>query len=161
MKLNRIVVATDFSDVSLVAVEAAFNLDLGSDSTLYLLHVLETPGGIDPIAGWVRPSNAELYEEAMDRLGSMVPANSLKEMRIERHVVTGSPVREIARFAKEREADMIIVATHGRTGLARVVMGSTAESLLREAPCQVLVVKPHAANTKDMRGLDFIGQGYG
>ena len=52
MKLNRIVVATDFSDVSLVALEAAFNLDLGSDATLYLLHVLEMPVGIDPIGGW-------------------------------------------------------------------------------------------------------------
>jgi nucleotide-binding universal stress UspA family protein len=128
---------------------------------LYLLHVLETPGGIDPIAGWVRPPDAELYEEAMDRLGSMIPENSLREVRIERHVVTGSPVREIARFAKEREADMIVVGTHGRTGLARVVMGSTAESLLRESPCQVLVVKPHAASTKEARGLDFSSQGYG
>jgi nucleotide-binding universal stress UspA family protein len=161
MKLNRIVVATDFSDVSLVALEAAFNLDLGNDATLYLLHVLETPGGIDPIAGWVRPSNTELYEEAMDRLDSTIPENSLKEMKIERHVVTGSPVREIARFAKEKEADMIVVGTHGRTGVARVLMGSTAESLLRESPCQVLVVKPHVTSTKDTRGLDFIGQGYG
>jgi nucleotide-binding universal stress UspA family protein len=161
MKLNRIVVATDFSDVSLVALEAAFNLELGADATLYLLHVLETPGGIDPIAGWVRPSHAELYEEAMDRLSSMVPENKQKEMRIEPCVVIGSPVREIARFAKEKEADMIVVGTHGRTGVARVLMGSTAESLLRESPCQVLVVKPHVASARVTRALDSSGQGFG
>ena len=49
---------------------------------------------------------------------------------------------------------MIVVGTHGRTGVARVLMGSTAEGLLRESPCQVLVVKPHVASTKDTLRLD-------
>jgi nucleotide-binding universal stress UspA family protein len=145
MNLNRIVVATDFSDVSLAALEAAFNLDLGSNTILYLLHVLDTPVGIDPAIGWIRPSNNDTYDEAMNRMCSLVPENSPKKMTIERYVVAGSPVTEIARFAKEKEADMIVVGTHGRTGLARLLMGSTAEGLLREAPCQVLVVKPHPA----------------
>lgn len=145
MKLNRIVVAIDFSEASLVAWEAAFNLALGSDATMYLLHVVESTGRIDLMAGWAQPSDVDLCEEALYRLGSLVPDDSHKEMRVERYVVIGSPVEEIARFAKEKKADMIVVGTHGRTGLARVLMGSTAEGLLREAPCQVLVVKPHAA----------------
>ena len=148
MKLNRIVVATDFSDVSLLALEAALNLDLGSNATLYLLHVLEIPRVVDPIVGWVPPSDAEPYEDAMDRLASLVPENWQKTVSIERAVVNGSPAREIARFAKDKEADMIVVGTHGRTGIARALMGSTAETLLREAPCQVLVVKPHVAAHK-------------
>lgn len=148
MKLNRIVVATDFSDVSLVALEAAFNLDLGSNATLYLLHVLEMTVGIDPTVGWIRPPNDDLYDEAMKQLCSLVPENSPKKMTIERHIVAGSPITEIARFAKEKDADLIVVGTHGRTGLARMLMGSTAEGLLREAPCQVLVVKPHLAAQK-------------
>ena len=57
-------------------------------------------------------------------------------------LLTGPPADTIADFAEEKGADMIIVGTHGRKGLARVFLGSTAESLLREAPCQVLVVKP-------------------
>jgi universal stress protein A len=143
MKLNRIVVATDFSDVSLRALEAAFSLDLEPDAKLYLLHVMDRPTGLDQFVGWVQPAIAELYEEAMDRLGNLAPKNWRRNVTIEREVVTGTPAKEIARFAREKEADMIIVGTHGRTGLARVLMGSTAESLLREAPCQVLVVKPH------------------
>lgn len=124
--------------------EAAFNLDLNADATLYLLHVLEhRPSGIDPIVGWVRPDVTELYEEAMQRLSALIPQNWPKDVAIECAVVAGTPATEIVRFAKEKGADMIIVGTHGRTGLRRVLMGSTAESLLREAPCQVLVVKPH------------------
>ena len=148
MKLERVVVATDFSGVSLVALEAAFNLDLGGDATLYLLHVVDMPVGIDPTIGWIRPPDDSYNEETMKRLSSLVPENFPKKMTIERSVVVGSPVAEIARFAKEKEADMIVVGTHGRTGLARMLMGSTAEGLLREAPCQVLVVKPHLAAQK-------------
>jgi nucleotide-binding universal stress UspA family protein len=143
MKLNRIVVATDFSDGSLRAIEAAFSFDLEPDAKLYLLHVMDRPLAVDQIVGWVEPALAQLYEEALDRLAGLVPKNWQRDVTIERDVVIGTPAKAIARFAREKEADMIVVGTHGRTGLARVLMGSTAESLLREAPCQVLVVKPH------------------
>jgi nucleotide-binding universal stress UspA family protein len=63
----------------------------------------------------------------MKRLCSLVPDNFPKKMTIEHSVAVGSPVTEIARFAKEKEADMIVVGTHGRTGIARMLMGSTAE----------------------------------
>jgi nucleotide-binding universal stress UspA family protein len=145
MKLNRIVVGTDFSEVSLRALEAAFGLDLESDATVYLVHVLETPAGADPMVGWAGPSFAELADEAMDRLATLIPENQLRGVTIERAVEIGRPAKVIADFARKKGADMIIVGTHGRTGFARVLMGSTAESLLREAPCQVLVVKPHVA----------------
>lgn len=143
MKLNRIVVATDFSDVSLRALEAAFSLDLESNATVYLMHVLENPIGVDPIVGWVAPF-AEPYGEAMDRLASLIPENRQRDVTIECVVETGIPAKVIADFAWKKGADMIVVGTHGRTGLTRVLMGSTAEKLLREAPCQVLVVKAHA-----------------
>ena len=143
MKLNRIVVATDFSNVSLSALEAAFSLDLNRGAKLYLLHVMDRPIGVDQIVGWMQPDPDEVYQEAMGRLANLVPQNWQRDVTIECKVVLGIPATEIARFAKEKEADMIVVGTHGRTGLARVLMGSTAESLLREAPCQVLVVKPH------------------
>ena len=144
MKLNRIVVATDFSEVSLRALEAAFSLGLENNATVYLVHVLENPTGVDPIVGWVAPSLAEPYGEAMDRLATLIPENRQKNVTIECVVETGIPAKVIAHFAWKKGADMIVVGTHGRTGLVRVLMGSTAEKLLREAPCQVLVVKPHA-----------------
>jgi len=91
----------------------------------------------------------------MQRLSALIPQNRPKDVAIECAVVTGTSATEIARFAKEKGADMIIVGTHGRTGLRRVLMGSTAESLLREAPCQVLVVRPHVA----MEGVGFMTMG--
>lgn len=145
IKPNRILVAIDFSDISLVSLEVALSLMIGSDATLYLLHVLETHVGIEPICGWISPSDADQQEKAMERLSSLVPETLQRDMRIERDVLVGSPLKEIARFAQEKGADMIVVGTHGRRGLTRALMGSTAEGLLREAPCQVLVVKPHLA----------------
>ena len=68
MKLNRIVVATDLSDVSLSALEAAFSLDLDPGATLYMLHVIDRPAAVDQIVGWMQPDPDEVYQEAMDRL---------------------------------------------------------------------------------------------
>jgi len=58
---------------------------------------------------------------------------------------TNGVARSIAQFAEEKEADLIVVGTHGRKGLSRMLMGSTAETLLRQAPCKVLVVKQATA----------------
>src|SRR5688572_11930537 len=138
MKPDRILVAIDFSDVSLVSLELALSLTIGSDATLYLLHVLETHVGIHPIAGWRSSSDADQQEEAMEERSCLVPETAQRHARIERDVLVGPPVKEIARFAKEKGADMIVVGAHGRRGLTRALIGSTAEGLLREAPCQVL-----------------------
>jgi nucleotide-binding universal stress UspA family protein len=91
------------SVVSLRAVEAAFSLDLDPDAKLYLLHVVDRPAGVDQIVGWVKPALAELYEEAMDRLAGLVPKNWQRDVTIEREVVTGTPAKEIARFAREKK----------------------------------------------------------
>lgn len=144
MDLRKIVAATDFSEASLIAVETAFNLTLESDATLYLLHIMEFPMVTDPVIGVVPPPADELYGEQMQRLKELIPEN-VKDLKIETAVLQGSAAKEIADFARKKEADMIIVGTHGRKGLTRMLMGSTAESLLRQAPCQVLVVKQKLA----------------
>jgi len=137
---RNIIAAIDFSGSSLLAMETALSLAPDRGGTLCLLHVLEVPRGIDPI-GVLQPSIAELDAEALDRLQELVPENLDKDIRIERFVVRGSPAKMIANQARERAADLIVVGTHGRKGLARMLLGSTAESLLRHSPCQVLVVK--------------------
>jgi len=141
MRIQRIVVGTDFSEVSLRAVETALSLDIEEDGTLYLLHVIEGPPSALPVGGRGRPGVTKAHRAAMEALRELVPGNWQKSAVIETSVTTGSPAAEIARFAREKGADMIVVGTHGRTGLARVLVGSTAESLLSNAPCQVLVVK--------------------
>lgn len=137
---TKIIAAIDFSESSLLAMETALSLVPDQGAVVYLLHVLEVPRGIDPI-GVLQPSIEELDAEALERLKELIPDNPDKDVRIERLVVRGSPAKTIASQARERSADLIVVGTHGRTGLARMLLGSTAEALLRQAPCKVLVVK--------------------
>ena len=143
MNLRRIVAATDFSDVSLAAIETAFSLASETGATLYLLYVMELPLAIDPVVGIVGPPVQEQYEAEMERLSELVPVN-MKE-KVEFVVLEGVPARKIAEFAASCGADLIVVGTHGRKGLSRMLLGSTAESLLREAPCQVLIAKQRVA----------------
>ncbi len=143
MELSRIVASSDFTDNSLPAVEAAIVLAAESKATLYLVHVLEIPSAVAAPTPTVQSMN-RLYEAANRRLLGMIPENLPPELEIEPVVLAGVPAAAIADFAREKMADMIVVGTHGRKGLKRVFMGSTAESLLREASCQVLVVKPRS-----------------
>ncbi len=146
MNINRIVAATDFSETAMVAVETALSLAMESRATLYLVHVMELPTGVDPMIGVVQPPLPTWREDSMQKLQKLVPENWQQNIRTEKKVLLGSPATSIAEFAQEKNADMIVVGTHGRRGLARMLMGSTAETLLREAPCQVLVVKHKATN---------------
>ncbi|UCF36528.1 MAG: universal stress protein [Acidobacteriota bacterium] len=140
---KTIVAAIDFSEYSLMALETAFHLlPDDEESTLILLHVLEIPKSIDPI-GLLKPSLEELSAEALERMEDLIPLNRSGKIAIQRLAIQGAPAKTIAKAADENGADMILVGTHGRKGLARVLLGSTAEALLREAPCQVLVVKHH------------------
>lgn len=144
MNVKKIVVATDFSEVSLLAVETAAQLARESRATLFLVHVMEFPMGADVAAESIYGSIEDLYKEQLQRLESWTPQNLGNDLAAQRAILRGSgtPAREIAEFARENNADLIVVGTHGRRGLGRLVMGSTAEGLLRWAPCKVLVVKP-------------------
>jgi len=64
-------------------------------------------------------------------------------------VVHGEAAAEIVRVAREREVDLIVIASHGRTGLGRILFGSTAEAVVRHSPCPVLVVKPPSAEQSE------------
>ncbi len=141
MNIKRIVAATDFSEASVVAVETALNLAIESKAILYLLHVLELPSGVDPMVGLLKPPLSEWRADTMQALEKLIPENWEEDRAVEKVILMGAPTKEIAQFAEEKAADMIVIGTHGRRGLARLLMGSTAEVLLRHAPCQVLVVK--------------------
>ncbi|MBI2822472.1 MAG: universal stress protein [Acidobacteria bacterium] len=145
MKVKKIVLATDFSEASLGALETALGLALESGATLYLIHVLEFPPSADLEAVEVEGLVDKMYREDQQRLQGLIPKGRKKGLKTEVAVLRGTPAKKIAEFALKKAADMIVVGTHGRKGLARVFLGSTAEQLLRRAPCQVLVVKPKVA----------------
>ena len=149
MNFQKIVVATDFSESSLVALETAFDLAFQGSHTLYLVHVMEPYLVAGDPTAMLHPSVEKTYQEARERLESLIPeewnddkANSLV---VKSSVLTASsPAQAIAQLALDKDADLIVAGTHGRKGLTRILMGSTAENLLRRSPCPVLVVKHKA-----------------
>ncbi len=146
MRYRIIVVAIDFSEASLLAMETGFTLAQDSEAEVHLLHVLNPPVGMDPM-GTVTPSIPDLEEAAKSQLENLVPENTPEGVIIHPVLLRGSPPKTIATFARKKDADLIVVGTHGRTGLGRLFMGSTAEALLRQAPCHVMVVKPRTTAT--------------
>ena len=145
LELKRILLPTDFSSYSATATNYACELVTKFDAELHLLHTLEvhlssTPGFALGLAlpQYVHESRAAA-EKAL--AGVLDPQWSVGR-KVVRAVVEGSPKVEIVRYARAQAIDLIVLATHGRSGLAHVIIGSVAESVVRTAPCPVLTVRP-------------------
>jgi len=136
--IHTILHPTDFSDQAAYALHLASALARDYVARLVVLHVVVTPPAIYSEAVVVPPSR-EYLEEGKARLDQLVVPG--ENVRAERRLAEGDPVREILRVAGEIYADLIVMGTHGRTGLPRLLMGSVAEQVLREAPCPVLTVR--------------------
>jgi universal stress protein A len=132
---------TDFSAASYHALEYALRFAQGADGVLILAHVIHVPAG-DLLTGESYTLNfKEAQEHVAERLRE-VQANQLQNYpRSDLVSVIGDPAEEITALAKSRAADLIIMSTHGRSGLSHLVMGSVAEQILRHAPCPVFIVR--------------------
>jgi nucleotide-binding universal stress UspA family protein len=147
MDFRSILVPTDFSECARHAVPAAAALARLTGARVLCLHVVEPvaqPMGWTPVAG---PMPAgELGERMEESAARDLPAFSKSEefagLEVEDLLAHGEPAAEIVRAAEERGADLIVISSHGRAGLGRILFGSTAESVVRHARCPVLVVKP-------------------
>jgi nucleotide-binding universal stress UspA family protein len=82
----------------------------------------------------------------VEELPKFVGCKAFSNLVVEEVIAHGDASTEIVRVAKDRGVDLIVIASHGRTGLGRILFGSTAESVVRHASCPVLVVKPEQAN---------------
>jgi nucleotide-binding universal stress UspA family protein len=142
LRVRCIVAPVDFSDPSREALSFAGRIAQQFGASVHLLYVIESlrklrhahalPGTFD--TSTVREAlKAKLAELANDQIEELVP--------VHHDVRTGKPVDEIMSLAADAAADLIVIATHGRTGLKHVVLGSVAERVVREAPCPVLVVR--------------------
>jgi len=136
--IHTILHPTDFSDRSAYALRLACSLARDYVARLVVLHVVEPPP--PPYdQGVMLPMPEHVEDEAradLERLA--VPADNV---RAERRLEKGDPVAETLRVARELHADLIVMGTHGRTGLSRLLMGSVAEHVVRRATCPVLTVK--------------------
>jgi universal stress protein A len=137
--IKMILHPTDFSDSAGYAFRLACSLARDLGARLILLHV--NPPGFRPNKLTVEEYQRRLWDD-LGRLMDEDPR--LREMYYKTGLTEGDPVEEILRVAKERECDLIVMGTHGRTGLSRLLMGSVAEAVLRKGPCPVLVVKSPA-----------------
>jgi nucleotide-binding universal stress UspA family protein len=146
IQIKKILVPTDFSEFGQQAIRYGCEFARRFSAQLTLLHVVEDIYPIYPEPGMLYPSvgddMAELQDaakKAIDRL----PGNQLATgIDISREIVVGTPFLEIIRYARESETDLIIIGTHGRTGLIHALMGSVAEKIVRKAPCPVLSIRP-------------------
>jgi universal stress protein A len=141
--LKRILVPIDFSECSQKALQVALPLARQFDARLLVVYVMPANyyvgsefGPVDfpvPEAEWRQQSLQELEAMARREIGGAVSFDAM--------VLQGQPAHEIATCAQEQRASLIVMSTHGRTGLRHVLVGSVAENVVRYAPCPVLVVR--------------------
>jgi nucleotide-binding universal stress UspA family protein len=142
IRLSRILVPVDFSVSSRKALQYALAFAHQFGARLLVVHVLELSylgTGLGEIE--VPLLENELRENALEHLEKLMTAVVRGTVPCEAQVLGGRPWEEIGGLAKAQEIDLIIMGTHGYTGLKHVVMGSTAERVVRHAPCPVLVVR--------------------
>jgi nucleotide-binding universal stress UspA family protein len=143
-RLNKILVPVDFSDFSAKAVEYALAFAGQFDSHLILLHVVEPavyPESTMLVASALDDLNHDLMQVAQQKLSELRRDSIGERAPSELLVRFGRAFTEIATAAVDLEVDLIILATHGYTGLKHVLLGSTAERVVRHAPCPVLTVR--------------------
>jgi len=146
--IQTILVATDFSAASAAATAYAFSLAHALRARLYLMHVVpeDDVRVLNALSGYLQSEITPaalvetFYAEADKRLTTLVEEAHATELVCERLVTTGQPAAAIMSWAAAKQVQLIIIGTHGRRGVTRVLMGSVAERVLREAPCAVLVV---------------------
>ncbi len=162
LNFKRILCPVDLSAFSLEALELAVKLTAASDAILYLLHVIDNP--FDEIymtrITQVDPASLELYKQEPLKRSKIMKAtvehsevllkqfcqDSVRHLPKVRYLVsTGVPFEKILDAAEDHRIDLIVLATHGRTGVKRLIIGNVAERVVRHAPCPVLTVKPRAA----------------
>jgi nucleotide-binding universal stress UspA family protein len=147
MQIRRILAPTDFSEPSKQAIAYAFELAQTFGATLILLHVIEE---LPPYIGFLPPEETpkaleELAGRARRDLAQVVPQAQDGQVEVTCQAVVGAPYPKIIEVAQEMNADMIVIATHGRTGFRHFVMGSVAEHVVRTAPCPVLTIRSTVA----------------
>ncbi len=141
MNAKKVVFPTDFSTTSKAAMEFAESLVRGQGGKLFIVHVEEPPaayGGGDLFYGIPSAS----LEDIKRLLLSVVPNDPT--VAYEHHLVHGAPADAISNFAESVDADLIVLGTHGRTGVSRMLMGSVAEAVVRHAKCPVVTYKAKA-----------------
>lgn len=145
IRLAKLLVPTDFSEDSEQAARYAVELAKRFQAEIHCIHVVDIPADLLSTSDYYMTGPSEQFvdqirEESKKNLEAFAKKN-LEGVGVRTAFLEGSPFVEIIRYARSQEIDLVVIATHGRTGLKHVLFGSVAEKVVRKAPCPVLVVK--------------------
>jgi nucleotide-binding universal stress UspA family protein len=150
-RFRRILMATDFSPASEAAFEEAVSLARESGAALTILHVYETPAGAAvpylPVEGYLE-SLVAARTEAEGRMRHLLSRDALRGLDVRAEVTKGLPGTHIVETATREKADLIVMGTHGRRGVARLLLGSVAAMVIAVAPCPVLTIRVPSARDR-------------
>jgi nucleotide-binding universal stress UspA family protein len=153
LKINQVLFPTDLSDFSKAALPIACALARVWNARLQVLHVMPPILYEEQLEERNHPD--AFYAGAEEALAQFVSGQ--ENLEIERRITTGKPAEEIVGAASDLQSDLIVMATHGKSGLARLFLGSVTEKVLRDAPCPVLCFKsPQTAVAASGQGLPAI-----
>jgi universal stress protein A len=164
-QLSRILVPVDFSEQSLAALRYATFLAAPFHAKVDVLHVWEVPHfvGMDLMLQMPNVDSEPLEQYVRDQvaqeMNDFLAAGQLREhVQVTQRLEAGDVDSVILQVAKAERYDLIVMGTHGRTGLAHLLMGSVAENVVRHAPCPVLTVRHPGAAERDTRSVAAEGQ---
>ncbi|MCS6926008.1 MAG: universal stress protein [Candidatus Binatia bacterium] len=143
MNIHTIVVPVDFSPGAEKAFAWALALAEKWQARVLLLHVVSLPISAPVVMGvhvHLTDLEAALLEDAKVKMRELLARSRSETVQIEAKVTSGHPVAAICRTAEQEQADLIVIGSHGRTGLRHLLLGSVAEQVVRYAPCPVAVV---------------------
>jgi nucleotide-binding universal stress UspA family protein len=148
IKIEKILVPTDFSKFSTHALNYAVVFARNFNARIILLHITSEKemDAIRQVSPYLEPGKLEdlLRERESDdrkQLDAFIPPEMKKGIEVEMVHKVGIPFVEIIKTAKEKAVDVIVIATHGRSGLSHILFGSVAEKVVRKAPCPVLSIR--------------------
>ncbi len=142
ISLKKILCPIDHSDCSKEALKYAVSFAMKDEAKLYLLHIIDIRSfseGLDAMSKQI--PDEETLEQLRTKLLDCIPEGIRDDMDVEAIVTQGIPFAEIISTAKEKEIDMIVIGSHGRTGISHMMLGSVSEKVVRKAPCPVLTVR--------------------
>lgn len=141
-QIKNILLPTDFSQASMGATLQAVALAKSFGAQLHLLHVIEDPLILAPVfESMPMPPRQSFETYAQDRLENWIPDADRDNLNLELHWYHGQPVARIIEFVIDHRMDLVVIGTHGRTGVSHLMLGSIAEKIVRQCPCPVLTVR--------------------
>ena len=141
--MKKILVPTDFSDQASYALEAAACIARKSNAELHLYHVIEVPDypEITDIIAYRTLGSTDVLEEIEKKLAQTAGCDQCSDIEVTYSVDFDTPYEKISRKAADGQFDLIVTGSHGRQGLNKILVGSTAEKVIQHAPCLVLTIK--------------------